>query len=164
MGPVEMRQTIEKLALYKHGDPTPVTAADVEAMAPQRLEAGTDALVAAVASGDAQAIGAILARLRSQGETATSLCIDATRHFRTLFALFADPQGPSSAVARLRPPVFGPRRDALLRQARIWTLPKVGTALDMLVETDLELRSSSSAPAMALVERTLIRIARLARR
>ena len=164
MGPVEMRQTIEKLALYKHGDPTPVTAADVEAMAPQRLEAGTDALVAAVASGDAQAIVAILARLRSQGATATSLCIDATRHFRTLFALFADPQGPSSAVARLRPPVFGPRRDALLRQARIWTLPKVGTALDMLVETDLELRSSSSAPAMALVERTLIRIARLARR
>jgi DNA polymerase-3 subunit delta len=34
----------------------------------------------------------------------------------------------------------------------------------MLIETDLTLRSSSRAPAMALMERTLIRLSMLARR
>lgn len=164
MGPVDMRQTIEKLALYKNGDTSPATGEDVAAMAPQRTEAGTDALIAAVADGEMSKIGPVLARLRSQGASPTSLCIDATRHFRTLFNLFADPKGPSNAVTRLRPPVFGPRRDALLRQCRKWTMTSVGAALNMLIETDLELRSSASAPQMAQLERTLIRVARLAGR
>ena len=67
--------------------------------------------------------------------------------------------------SRLRPPVFGPRRDRMMRQAGTWGAARLEVALTMLTDTDLQLRSAGQhAPAMELVERTLIRLAMLARR
>ena len=93
------------------------------------------------------------------------LCIGATRHFRTLYAACSDPAGAAAGIARVRPPVFGPRRDRMLRQAQRWGASNLETALSLLTETDLRLRSGGQqAPAMELVERALIRLAKLARR
>ncbi|HEX9859339.1 MAG TPA: DNA polymerase III subunit delta, partial [Paracoccaceae bacterium] len=64
---------------------------------------------------------------------------------------------------RMRPPVFGPRRDRLLSQVQGWGLHRLEDALSLLVETDLTLRSSSRAPAMAVMERALIRLAMMRR-
>ena len=61
--------------------------------------------------------------------------------------------------------MFGPRRDRILKQAQGWRLPRLEMALGLITETDLQLRSAGQhAPAMALVERTLIRLAMLAKR
>jgi DNA polymerase-3 subunit delta len=93
------------------------------------------------------------------------LCIAATRHFRTLYTAASDPGGAAQGIARMRPPVFGPRRDRMLRQAQGWGAAKLEQALSILLETDLTLRSAGRvAPDMALVERALIRLAMLARR
>jgi DNA polymerase-3 subunit delta len=51
----------------------------------------------------------------------------------------------------------------MLRQAQAWPTARLEEALRQLVETDLSLRSSQRAPAMAVIERTLIRLARLAK-
>jgi DNA polymerase-3 subunit delta len=48
----------------------------------------------------------------------------------------------------------------MLRQVGNWAPRQIEKALSLLVETDLTLRSSSRAPAMAVMERTLIRITR----
>lgn len=102
----------------------------------------------------------MLRRLEAQGVTPVTLCIQASRHFRALHAAASDPGGPGQGIARLRPPVFGPRRDRMLRQAQTWGMHKLEGALSDLVETDLKLRSAGqTAPAMALMERTLIRVA-----
>ena len=53
---------------------------------------------------------------------------------------------------------------ALLRQVQQMGLRKIEDALGMMVETDMILRSSSRPPEMALVERTLIRLAEMVRR
>ncbi|MCB1408159.1 MAG: DNA polymerase III subunit delta, partial [Rhodobacteraceae bacterium] len=81
-----------------------------------------------------------------------------------LHALVSAPGGPAQGIQALRPPVFGPRRDRLLKQAQNWTLPRVEEALRDLTATDLALRSSTRAPTRALAERALIRLARLAGR
>jgi DNA polymerase-3 subunit delta len=47
-------------------------------------------------------------------------------------------------------------------QARGWGRGRLEEALAMLIETDLALRSTSRAPALALVERTLLRLAQRA--
>ncbi|MDZ4093669.1 MAG: DNA polymerase III subunit delta [Paracoccaceae bacterium] len=163
LDPGDFRQTVEKIALYKWGDDTPLTPADIAACAPATIEADVDDVLHAVAEGRAAAIGPLMRRLEGQGTQPVALCIGAMRHFRTLHAASADPGGAASGISRMRPPVFGPRRDRLLRQAEGWGLHRLEDALSLLVETDLALRSSSRAPAMAVMERALIRLAMMKR-
>ena len=162
--PGDFRQTVEKLGLYKLGDTTPVTPEDVAAVAPTSTEAALDDVLNIVAEARTPEIGPIMARLVSQGTQPVGLCIGATRHFRQLYVAASDPGGPAAGIGRLRPPVFGARRDRMLRQAQGWGMYKLEQALTMLTDTDLQLRSTSQAPAMALMERTLIRLSMLARR
>lgn len=159
LDPGDFRQTVEKIGLYKAGDTAPLTVAEVDLSAPQSTEAGLDDLLAVVADGKPGALLAVLRRLDAQGVTPVGLCIGATRHFRALHTIACDPGGPAAGVGRLRPPAFGARRDALVRQATQWGRPKLEDALVWLTETDLALRSSGRAPQQALMERTLIRLA-----
>ena len=163
LDPGDFRQMVEKIALYKWGDPTPLTPAEVAACAPATIEAEVDDVLHAVAERRLNAVGPLLRRLEGQGVTPVALCIGALRHFRTLHAASADPAGAASGMARLRPPVFGPRRERMLAELRGWPLRDLETALGLLVETDLTLRSSSRAPAMAVIERALLRLTMMRR-
>ena len=165
LDPGDFRQTVEKLALYKLGDNTPVSIEDIAACAPLSTEAALDDVLNIVAEGRSAEIGPLMRRLQAQGANAVGLCINATRHFRTLYAAAAHPGGPAQGIGTLRPPVFGPRRDRLLRQAQQWGPHKLQDALTLLTDTDLQLRSAGQhAPALALVERAMIRLAMMARR
>jgi DNA polymerase-3 subunit delta len=157
--PGDFRQTLEKVALYKSGDDTPLTPEDVDACAPRSTEADLDDLFAVVAEAHKEEIALVLSSLYAQGVTPVTLCIGATRFFRTLHALASDPGGPSSGAAKLRPPLFGPKRDRMVRQAERWGRRSLEKALQTLTDTDLQLRSASRAPQQALVERALLRLA-----
>lgn len=162
--PGDFRQTIEKLGLYKIGDATELSLADVAALSPQSSEAETDDLLSVVAEGRTGEIAAILRRLYAQGVGPVGICINALRHFRTLHEAASDAGGPANGVARLRPPLYGPRRDAVVRQASAWGRDKLEKAITALIDTDLQLRSTSVAPQQALVERLLIKLAMMSRR
>lgn len=157
----DFRQTIEKLALYKLGDDTPVTPEDIIDCAPLTSEAALDDAVNFAADGNSTAIVPQMRRLAGQGVNPTTLCIGATRHFRQLHAAASSDHGPEAALSRARPPVFGPRRDRMIRQARQWQTPRLEMAIKVLTDTDLALRSSRPVPAMAMMERAFIRIAML---
>ncbi|TCO69604.1 DNA polymerase III subunit delta [Rhodovulum euryhalinum] len=163
LDPGDFRQTVEKLALYKLGDAAPVTPDEVAVCAPRSTEADADDLIHIVAEANTAAIGPLLRRLEAQGVTPVTLCIAATRHFRALHAATADPGGPAQGIARLRPPVHFKARDRMVRQAQAWGLRRLEQALGLLIDTDLVLRSSQRAPQMAVMERSLIRLARLAK-
>ncbi len=159
LDPGDFRQTVEKIALYKLRDPSPLSVEDVETNAPQSIEAELDDVLNIAAEGDAHRISPVLRRLEAQGIGAVGICIGATRHFRALYAIATDPGGPAAGIGKLRPPVFGPRRDRIQRQAGSWGTMKLERALALLLDTDLTLRSTSRAPDMALMERTLLKIA-----
>ncbi len=165
LDPGDFRQTVEKIALYKWGDPTPLTADDLAACAPATIEAEVDDILNIVAEARTPEVAIVLRRLEGQGVAAVTLCIGATRHFRALHAATTDPGGAAAGIARVRPPIFGPRRDRMLRQAQGWGRVKLEQALDLLVEADLSLRAAGQrAPAMAVMERALIRLAMLGSR
>lgn len=165
LGPGDLRQVIEKLGLYMRGLEAEVSAADVDACAPQSTEAALDDLLNIVAEAKTGEIGPMLTRLKAQGVQPVGLIIGATRHFKALYVAASDPGGAGQGIAKLRPPVFGPRRDRMLRQAQGWGAARLEDALSLLVDTDLQLRSAGqTAPAMALAERALIRLSALARR
>lgn len=163
LDPGDFRQTIEKIALYKYGDPAPLSPEDVANCAPQTIEAEVDDVLHAVAEAQAAQVGPLIRRLEGQGVNPVTLCIGALRHFRALHIAASDPGGPAAGIARMRPPVFGPRRDRMLRQAQGWGMRKLEQALEVLIDTDLTLRSTSRAPTMAVMERALIRLAMLGR-
>lgn len=165
LDPGDFRQTLEKLALYKLNDPEPLSSNDIAACAPTSTEAGLDDVINIVAEARSGEIGPIMRKLQAQGVQPVSLCIAALRHFKTLYAAASDPGGAAQGIGKLRPPVFGPRRNRMLRQAQGWGAYNLEAALSLIVDTDLKLRSAGQhAPAMALVERCLIRLAMMARK
>lgn len=155
--PGDFRQTLTKVGLYKLNDPEPLTAEDIAACAPATIEAAVDDVLIVVADGNTGEIGPVMQRLSAQGVNAVTLCIMALRHFRSLHRAAVDTSG--------RPQIWGPNRDKMIAQARSWGGVKLEQALTELTDTDLKLRSAGQhAPAFALVERTFIRLAMLARR
>ena len=153
------KQVLEKLSLFKLNDDTPVEVSDIESCAPLTVDADIDDLLHIVAEARSAEVGPTLDRLSGQGINPTALCIGATRHFRLLHAAACDPQGPDVGFSKTRPPVFGPRKDRLVRQARGWGSARLEKALQELMDTDLMLRSTRPVPEMAAVERSFIRLA-----
>ena len=162
--PGDFRQTIEKVGLYKRGDAEPLSMADVLACAPQSAEVEIDDILDVVTQGRSAEIGPVLRNLYAQGVTPVALCIGATRHFKRLHVVASDPGGAGAGIGRLRPPVFGPRRDKIVKQASHWGRDRLERALMALTDVDLQLRSADSAPQNALMERTLIRLTMMAGR
>lgn len=162
--PGDFAQTVEKLSLYKLNDETPVTPEDVANCAPLSSEAAIDDALDIVAEGRFAEIGPILSRLEAQGVAAVRLIIGATLHFRRLHAAASDPRGVEAGIAGARPPVPFMRKDRLTRQAKAWGAMKLETAMQLLTETDLQLRSAKPTPDMALVERAMIRLSMMNRR
>ncbi|MEE2862411.1 MAG: DNA polymerase III subunit delta [Pseudomonadota bacterium] len=159
LDPGDLRQTVEKIGLYKYDDPAPLTVEEIALLAPATVEADLDELIHVVAERREAEFGPLMRRIEQQGLAPVTLCIAALRHFRTLHLAAADPAGPGVALARARPPVFGPRRDRMARQAQSWGMGPLEEAVSQLLDTDMTLRSTSRAPQMPLVERTLLRLA-----
>ncbi len=152
LDPGDFRQTLEKLSLYKLSEPdTSVSLEDIAACAPASIEAAVDDIINIIAELKSAQIGPLMRRLQSQGVNAVTLSIMAMRHFRTLHRAACNPGAP----------IYGVRdRDRLQRQSRDWGMHKLETALGILTDTDLQLRSAGqTAPAMAIIERTFIRLA-----
>lgn len=163
--PGDFRQVVEKIALYKRGDNTELSPEEVALNAPATIEADIDDIFHIVAEGRMGDIAPVMQRLSAQGVAPVTLMIFGARHFRTLYAAAAAPGGASEGLSRLRPPVFGPRKDRMLRQLRMWPPAKLEAALGVIMDTDLALRSAGQkAPTFALVERSFVRLASLARR
>lgn len=155
--PGDFRQTVEKMALFKLGDASPLSLEDIAACAPTSTEADVDDVLMVVADARAHDIGPVMQKLVAQGATPVGLCIGAMRHFRALHRAASDTTG--------RPTIFGPNRDRMLAQSRRWGPAKLETAITLLTDTDLQLRSAGQhAPGMALVERAFIRLAMLGSR
>lgn len=161
LDPGDFRQTLTRVSLYKHNDPTPLTSAEVANLAPATIEADIDDLIHAAADGRVADLGPLMRRLEGQGTTAVTICINTLRHFRSLHIAASDPGGPAAGMNKAR--IFGPRRDAAQRQASQWGMRLLEQATALLVETDLTLRSTSRAPTHAVMERALIRLAMMKR-
>ena len=157
----DFRQTLTRIALYKHSDPTPLTSAEIADLAPSSIEAAVDDLIHACADQRAADIAPLIRRLEAQNTSAVTICLQTLRHFRSLHIAACDPGGPAAGMNKAR--IFGPRRDSAQKQATQWGVRLLEQATALLVDTDLTLRSASRAPAMALMERALIRLAMMKR-
>ncbi len=93
LDPGDLRQTIEKIGLYKHGDPAPLAVEEIALMAPATIEADLDELIHIVAErrhlprgrqqvGIAQPQQRRLARPRRAGQEMEHARLQGQRHVR----------------------------------------------------------------------------------
>lgn len=155
---------IETIAIYGLNREEPLDEVEIALVAPVGLDTDVDRFVEATAGGRADQIGPLLRKLAASGVQPVALVLALQRHFRQLFRIATDGRGADAAIAALRPPVWGPRRDALASQARRWSGARVEQAVRLLFETDKRIRSAGRPPEMALVERCGLRLAIMAGR
>ena len=155
---------LETLATYALGANQPLQAEDVAALAPSGLDAELDAFVTAVASGRAEAIGPLIRRVTASGANPVGLLIGLQRHFRQLLLAASTDGGPEAGLGRIKPPLWGPRRDAMRAQLNAWRRDRLEVAARLLFEADGRVRSAERVPALALVERCALRLAMMAGR
>jgi DNA polymerase-3 subunit delta len=158
----DLRGLLERLALHQADAAEPLGLEVVEALKP-REGAELDEVLAALTDGPPALLARRLAQVAAQGTGPVAVAIGAGRHLRAALAVASDPGGPQAGLAALRPPVGGARRAAVERAARGWSRPALERALREVVALDLRLRSgrAGAPPERALLERTLLELARL---
>jgi DNA polymerase-3 subunit delta len=141
-----------------------ITLSDAMACIGDRAAFALDDLIAAAAEGNAADLDRQYARSLAEVE-AIQVLRSAARHFQRLHQVVARMAAgePFEAAANaLRPPVFWSQRDGMQRQARQWSAPRIGRALERLIEAEAQ-AMRAYAIKDEIAQRALMDIATLAR-
>ena len=164
LSPDEFSQTLEKISLYKVSDSSSLTYNETKELAPYLIEAGIEEATNIIVEGRTSEVGPLLKKLESQGINLVQICVSITTYFKKLYRVSNDSNGPEIGIRNLKPPVPFNKSARLLRQLRSWNSSKLSSAISLLYDLDIELRSNSNAPNNARVERAMIRLSLISRR
>jgi DNA polymerase-3 subunit delta len=158
----EIRNLLALLALYRHGESGAAGPGDVLACAPIGEGGDLDSAVMAVSARKPGEALTALSRAFSRGKSPGEVAMQFGRWFRMVHAAASARDGAAAAVGRLRPPLYGPRRDALIAAGRAWPPAKAEAALAMILDAERSLRGvGTPAPDRASIERLAVRLATL---
>lgn len=158
-----IRSELDKLVLYKGGTGE-VTLADAAACVGDSAALGLDDLAYAVGDGDNATAQRVLDRLYREGTNPVGVLRTLQRHFQRLHLAVGAVQAGKSvdqAVAGLRPPLFFKVADRFKGQMRRWTVPLIGQALDLLMEAEIDCKSTG-LPAEEMCARAVMQVCRAA--
>lgn len=159
------RSEIDKLILYKglkaqRLAPGTITVEDVKASLADGVGDMLDEAAAAAADG----APARLARALHKSAGAGASPIGALRALSRTFARLREAQSfvatgasPDAAMKRLRPPVFFMEQRAFEARLRKWPLARLERALDILVEAELDAKTTG-APQHEIAERAALKL------
>lgn len=158
------RSELDKLVLYMGSAGGEVTLQDAAACIGDSASLGMDDLSYAVADGDGAATQRMLDRLYREGVNPVQVLRLMQRHFQRLHLAVGaveSGQSPDQAIKGLRPPVFFKVADRFKGQMRRWTVPLIGQALDLLLEAEMDCKTTG-LPAHEVCARALMQVARAA--
>lgn len=159
------RSELHKLALYK-GNNGNVTISDAMACIGDNAANSMDDVALNAASGNSPALDTALTRTFDEGNNPVAVLRACTRHFMRLHQAaghMQDGMGPDQAIKALRPPVIFKVEKAFQQQVRAWTPNKLSRALDILVQAEMDCKTTG-LPAEAVCARALLQISQAAKR
>jgi DNA polymerase-3 subunit delta len=157
------RAEIDKLALYAHGK-SRIEESDVEAAVGDAAEQALDRIVMAAGSGQVAEALSECDRSIAAGDGPQAVIAALQRHFLRLHRIRGALDGGRSmddVLRSLRPPPHFKQRDALERQSRSWSTPRLNAALARIAEAAKAARLNSALEA-TLTENLLLDLGRLA--
>jgi len=133
------RAEVVKLCLYAEGAGE-ITLDDIRAVVGDASAYAVDEAVDAVAAGDAPAFERLYRRLMAAGSAGFTVAGAAQRHFDMLHRTRALVDRGTDPESALGPGVFWKRKDALIRQVKMWPLARIERALQILDRTIIDSR------------------------
>jgi DNA polymerase-3 subunit delta len=163
------RSEIEKLLLFKglkgqRQGPGTIGVEDVRAMLADGVGEALGEAASFAADGAFARLEAALFKSSSAGASPIGLLRALQREMsrlRDTQALIAEGLAPAAAMQKLRPPVFFMEQRSFETRLRKWAPPRLNAALDLLVEAELEAKTTG-APQQEIAERAAFRIAAMA--
>lgn len=164
------RAEINKLILFKGPEalrdgPGTITVDDIRASLVDGLGDTLDEATSACADGSAARLSKALHKANAAGASPIGILRALHRQFTRLHSAAAHidaGDSPAAAMKKLRPPVFFAEQRAFESRLYKWRGRKLDLALRMLIETEMDAKSSG-APQRELVERTALRLAMMGR-
>ena len=157
----------EKLILYAMSDPSaPISAEDVLAATGENLQAGLEDPARAAASGDREMSLYRLTELQSAGQSAAAILAVTQFYFQRLHLVVSLRERGTpiaQALSLLRPPLHFSRREAFLKQCRLWRAADLSEISRRIWEA-LAASREKGAPQEALCAQILLSAAARASR
>jgi DNA polymerase III subunit delta len=163
----QSRSEVDKLLLYKSSDANKtVTLPDALAVLGDTAAIGVDDVIAAAFDGKQEALDRALDRVFAEGGNPVQLVRSLQRHADQLHLVSGHVAGGANfeaAMSRARGlPRGGPVRQRFERHARAWPLRRLSLALDVLLEAEIQCKTSGF-PDEAIARRLCARLASVAR-
>lgn len=153
------RSEIEKLLLYKHGDPDKVIRiADIMACSGDVRTQTMDELVYAVGAGDATKLTACMFALTQDNTSMVAVLRSVQAHFRKLYKVHMALQSGKTletAMKALHPPIFFKFTQSFAQQIQRWTPANIEAALHTLNMCEADTKKTG-ASATLLTSHTLL--------
>ncbi len=159
------RSELTKLSLYM-GGPGQVRLADAMASIGDSATLSLDEVAFSAADGNHALAQSTLDRLLAEGGQPISILRAVARHFTRLHlaqSLITQGSSPDQAMAALKPPIFFKLADRFRRQLGRWPSPKLAGALELLIEAELDCKTTG-LPATEITSRALLKLAQAAGR
>jgi DNA polymerase-3 subunit delta len=163
----QTRSEIDKLMLYKAGDADKtLSLGDAMAVLGDTASIGIDDVIAATFDGDLVSLDRALARVFDEGGNPVQLVRAVQRHADQLHLVsghVAKGGPPEAAMFRARGlPRGGPVRARFERHLRDWPLRRLGDALLVILDAEIDCKSTG-LPDEAIARRLCLRLASVAR-
>ncbi len=159
-----IRSELEKLALYKHNDPAPVSLEDAQQCCGDSGAQNLDSLVHAVAGSQPETARRAFAALMREGLPVIVVLRALQGHFRRLHLVKARQQGgePLDVIMKtLQPPVFFKQEPAFRGQVSSWSAGGLARALERLAALEAQCKKTGM-PDETLCAQALLALSRKA--
>ena len=163
----QTRSEIDKLLLYKASDADKtITLEDAMAVLGDTAAIGVEDVIGATFDGELVALDRALDRVFAEGGNAVQLVRSLQRHADQLHLV----SGHARAGGNLEAAMFkarglprgGPVRQRFERHLRSWPLPRLGSALQVILEAEIQCKSTG-LPDQAIARRLCLALASAAR-
>jgi DNA polymerase-3 subunit delta len=161
-----MTRELEKLAVYKAGDDSPVSVRDVEDVIDLEAEAPLNRLCQAVFEGDALGANAAFRSLSADGVHGVAMARALQKHAQNLERMavrMLSGMSADDAVKAHRPPIFFRDAPSYKKQLQLWSAKALDGARAALLGDEAMLKSSAHDPDLT-IQYAFLRLVRACRR
>jgi DNA polymerase-3 subunit delta len=157
---MKARGELEKLALYKGKETTPVSLADVQAACGESGAKNVDDLIFSVGNRQSDRALQVYNQMQEEGVPFIVILRALQNHFRRLHIAKAKMENGTdmqSAMQSLSPPVFYKYEDAFRGQLRSWSLPTLSKVMMRLTDVEASCKKTG-APVETLCAQAVLGI------